>query len=111
MLRTIELILGIPPMSQYDAAATPLYRCFRKEPMRDSFTSAKANVDLEKRNTVSINPKNALFDLVHVDAVPETDFNEDIWLSLKGRNKQMPVPRRSAFVMTNRLNMGEEDDD
>ncbi|MEZ4908928.1 MAG: hypothetical protein R2771_15105 [Saprospiraceae bacterium] len=28
VLRTIELILGLPPMSQYDAAAIPLWRCF-----------------------------------------------------------------------------------
>ena len=28
MLRTMELILGMPPMSQYDAAATPFYRAF-----------------------------------------------------------------------------------
>ena len=28
MLRTIELILGLPPMSQYDASATPMWKCF-----------------------------------------------------------------------------------
>ena len=33
MLRTMELILGIPPMSQYDAAATPMWRCFSKTPI------------------------------------------------------------------------------
>jgi hypothetical protein len=32
VLRTIELILGMPPMSQYDAAATPLYECFTSTP-------------------------------------------------------------------------------
>jgi len=25
MVRTMELILGLPPMSQYDAAATPMF--------------------------------------------------------------------------------------
>ncbi len=29
MLRTVELILGLPPMSQLDAAATPMYNAFR----------------------------------------------------------------------------------
>ena len=32
MVRTIELILGLPPMTQYDAAATPMFSCFRKRP-------------------------------------------------------------------------------
>ncbi|MFD2147975.1 alkaline phosphatase family protein [Mucilaginibacter antarcticus] len=32
VLRTIELILGLPPMSQYDAAAVPLYECFTTTP-------------------------------------------------------------------------------
>ena len=32
LLRTIELILGLPPMSQYDASATPLWRCFNNSP-------------------------------------------------------------------------------
>ena len=32
MLRTMELILGLPPMSQYDAAATPMYNAFQPTP-------------------------------------------------------------------------------
>ena len=32
VLHTIELLLGIPPMSQYDAAAEPMWRCFSKQP-------------------------------------------------------------------------------
>ena len=32
MVRTIELILGLPPMTQYDAAATPMFGCFQKQP-------------------------------------------------------------------------------
>jgi YVTN family beta-propeller protein len=32
MLRTIELLLGMQPMSQYDAAATPMYASFSSEP-------------------------------------------------------------------------------
>ena len=37
LLRTIELILGLPPMSQYDAAATPLWRCFNNTPDHPPF--------------------------------------------------------------------------
>ena len=108
MLRTIELILGIPPMSQYDAGATPMYRSFATKPDGTPFQSVKANVDVDTRNVASINPKNANFDLVHVDAVPDLDFNEDIWLAMKGKDKPMPAPKRSAFVMVNVLEEAEE---
>ena len=37
VLRTIELILGLPPMSQYDAAATPMYNAFSGVPNLGAF--------------------------------------------------------------------------
>ncbi len=40
MLRTMELILGLPPMSQYDAAATPMYNAFQTTPVRDAVHGA-----------------------------------------------------------------------
>ncbi len=98
MLRTMELILGLPPMSQYDAGATPMYRCFTSQPNFTNFQSVGANVDIDMRNVAFINPKNLLFDLDHVDAVPDLAFNEDIWMALKGKNSLMPPPRRSGFV-------------
>jgi hypothetical protein len=32
MLRTIELILGLRPMTQFDAAARPISSCFQSTP-------------------------------------------------------------------------------
>ena len=43
MLRTIELILGLPPMSQYDAGATPMWRCFTPTPNNTAFTALPAS--------------------------------------------------------------------
>ncbi len=51
MLRTIELILGLPPMSQYDAAATPLWRCFTSTPDYALFNHLPVSVDLNEVNT------------------------------------------------------------
>jgi YVTN family beta-propeller protein len=99
MLRTIELILGLPAMSQYDAGATPMFRCFTSQLNTTAFQSVKSNVDIETRNVAFINPKNLLFDLDHVDAVPDLALNEDIWMALRGKNSIMPPPKRSAFVM------------
>src|SRR6185436_14199829 len=38
MLRTMELCLGLDPMSQYDAGARPMYNAFRKDPDLTSYT-------------------------------------------------------------------------
>src|SRR2546430_17650575 len=37
VLRTIEGILGLPPLSQYDAGATPLWNAFTRRPDSTSF--------------------------------------------------------------------------
>ena len=50
MLRTMELILGLPPMSQYDAAATPMYNTFTTTPTATSFALRPARIKLDERN-------------------------------------------------------------
>lgn len=109
MLRTIELILGLPPMSQYDAGASPMYRCFTSKINSSTFESEHANVDINTRNIVSINPKNLLFDLSVEDAANDLEFNEDIWMVMRGKSEIMPAPKRSAFVMI--ANRSEEKED
>ncbi len=100
-LHTMELILGLPPMSQYDAAATPLYDCFTSEPDFTVFTHKKAQVDLDIRNT-AVNQSSkisASFNLTKEDQVPDLELNRVIWKSVKGENSIMPAPKRSAFVI------------
>jgi hypothetical protein len=50
MLRTMELILGLPPMSQYDAAATPLYAAFQAKPNAAPYQRKEARVPLDEMN-------------------------------------------------------------
>ncbi len=106
MLRTMELILGLPPMSQYDAAATPMWRCFTATPDFTPFKALPAQVDIEERN-MAVNELSRIsetFNLAQVDAVPDRLFNEVLWKALKGT--EMPAPRRAAWVM-----IAEEDDE
>ncbi len=110
VLRTIELILGLPPMSQYDAAALPLYNCFSNTPDLSPYVAEPAQVDLEQRN-VAVNEssrKSASFNLAKEDAVPDLILNEVIWKYVKGENATLPAPKRSAFVM---LEKKKKDDD
>ncbi len=111
MLRTIELILGLPPMSQYDAAAEPMWRCFSSQADLRPFISVPALVDLNEKNhkrTPSAKISEG-FDLSKEDAIPDLVFSEVIWKAIKGEESVMPVPTRSAFLKTN--NEKEEDDD
>ncbi|MDR3712733.1 MAG: bifunctional YncE family protein/alkaline phosphatase family protein [Puia sp.] len=104
ILRTMELILGLPPMSQYDAAATPLYSCFTPQPDTTSYTTRPAGVNIDARNTVwtPSASKSAQFDLSRADAVPDAQLNEVLWKAVKGENSVVPEPRRSAFVRVNK---------
>src|SRR5439155_11006978 len=50
MLRTIELILGLPPLSQFDAAATPMFESFSDQPNYTPYQHELARIDLAARN-------------------------------------------------------------
>ncbi|MEJ7827077.1 MAG: alkaline phosphatase family protein [Segetibacter sp.] len=100
MLRTIELILGIPPMSQYDAAATPMWRCFTANSENKPFAALAANVNLNDKNTATTASAklSEQFDFSKEDRVPDMLFSQIIWKAVKGEHSEMPAPRRSAFI-------------
>ena len=108
MLRTMELILGLPPMSQYDAAATPMWRCFTATPNYSGFTALASNVNLADKNTVNniLAERSAQFDFSKEDRAPDLEFSEVIWKGVKGLHSIMPAPKRAAFVK-----VSEEEDD
>lgn len=99
MLRTIELILGLPPMSQYDAAATPMWRCFSETPDHPSYDVKPINVDLNLKNGTDnqYSRLSETFDFSKEDRVNDNDFNKVIWVAVKGESIPMPAPRRAAF--------------
>jgi YVTN family beta-propeller protein len=100
MLRTIELILGLPPMSQYDAAATPMWKCFSSTADLTPFRSLPANVNLQDVNTKNndLARRSEAFDFSKEDQIPDLEFSEVIWKAVKGEYSIMPAPRRSAFL-------------
>ena len=109
MLRTIELILGLPPMSQYDAAATPMYNCFTSKIETASYQSVSALVDLNEKNVASTASARLSmdFDFTKEDRIPDLLFSQVIWKAVKGEDSEMPAPRRSAFLKT----INEKDND
>ncbi len=100
MLRTMELILGLPPMSQYDAAAEPMWRSFDTKVNKTPFNAISPLVDLNEKN-IKVNALSKLsesLDFSKEDKVPDLLFNQILWKAIKGENSEMPAPKRSAFI-------------
>lgn len=110
VLRTMELILGLPPMSQYDAAALPLYDCFTAKPDFTPYVVKPAQVNMEQRNVADNKSslRSEKFNFAKEDAIPDLDLNDVIWKYVKGENAVLPAPKRSAFVI---LEKKKKDDD
>jgi hypothetical protein len=98
MLRTIELILGLKPMSQFDSAATPMYRAFQATPDLRPTEARPAQVDLAARNPLVAWGGRLKMDFSREDAADDLLLNEVIWRSVRGADHPMPAPVRAAFV-------------
>jgi DNA-binding beta-propeller fold protein YncE len=100
MLRTMELILGLKPMSQFDAAARPMFHSFQAQADLRPYRHVLPAVDLEERNKATAwgAKLSEQFDLTKEDAADDLLFNEVIWRSVRGPHSRMPPPVRAAFV-------------
>jgi hypothetical protein len=100
LLRTIELILGLPPMNQMDATATPMFDCFTNTPDFTPFVAVPNDAPLDQMNP---EPKkisdrilrqdayvSARLPLEKCDQCPEDLLNHIIWRAMKG--SQTPYP-------------------
>jgi DNA-binding beta-propeller fold protein YncE len=102
VLRTIELILGIQPMTQYDAAATPLYNAFTTTPNLAAYTHLDARVPLDEKNDWATPGarRSIRMNFSEADLAPDLELNQVIWESVHGRGSVMPPPRRAGFIRT-----------
>jgi YVTN family beta-propeller protein len=113
MLRTMELILGLPPMSQYDASARPMYRALTKRLSPAPFTHRDARVSLTEVNGAG-NPDalaSAAMNFEVADMTPEIELNEILWRSIHGPKAAMLPPRHAAFIRPTGSRVGDADDD
>ena len=100
MLRTMELILGLSPMSQYDAAATPMYNAFQPTPDPAAFVHLNPRVSIDEKNGAEAWGAQASLEMnfEEADRTPERELNEIVWRSVRGANAVMPPTVRSVFV-------------
>jgi YVTN family beta-propeller protein len=101
MLRTMELILGLPPMSQFDAAARPMYNAFQPTPDLTPYETEKVRVDWNQRNEKTAwGAQIQHLNFAKEDAVDDHLLNEMVWRSVRGNDSVMPAPTHAAFVFS-----------
>lgn len=100
VLRTMELILGLPPMSQYDAAATPMYNAFQTTANASPFKVRPANIPFDERNAADAwgAAASMAMNFAEADMTPEYELNEIIWKAVRGAESPMPPPVRAGFI-------------
>ena len=113
MVRTIEQILGIPPMNVIDATALPMFECFKGKFNRTAYLPVKNNIPLDEMNktAATLTGKAKKFAILssmpefdHLDAGDDDLFNTILWFAAKG-NK--PYPR--AMTLPKKLRKDEEE--
>jgi len=98
MLRTMELILGLKPMSQFDAAARPMLAAFQSKPDLTPYQAMPVDVDMNERNGRHAWGGELDMNFAVEDAADDLLLNEVIWRSVRGANSPMPAPVRAAYV-------------
>ena len=97
VVRSIGLILALPPLSQYDAAATPLLNAFTQRLDATPFVHLPSSWPLDELNPQAFRSRIPARDLARPDAADEALLNWEIWTSVHAGSAPPPV-RRSLVV-------------
>ena len=94
MLRTMELILGLRPMTVFDASARPMWNAFANQPDTRPFAALPARRALDERNPrkqTADARRSAEFDLAEADRIDDDEMNAILWHAVKGTEPPAPV--------------------
>jgi hypothetical protein len=92
MLRTIELILGMKPLSKFDAEATPMWQMFSSKPDTAPYTALPQTVPLTRNTLQSYGAReSAHMDFAVSDDIPMDKLNRILWHAIKGSHAPYPV--------------------
>jgi YVTN family beta-propeller protein len=103
MLRTIELIAGIKPLTQFDAGATPMFSSFTSHPDFSAYNVTKPSDSVLKQVNGASAPMAAAAaqqNLSREDLIDMTTFNQEVWQSVKGAGSRMPAPQHHTTAPT-----------
>jgi hypothetical protein len=102
MVRTMELILGLPPMTQYDAGATPMFNAFGTNLVSTPYTAKVPQVNMLAKNTKQspFAAESKRMDFSDYDLAPEDELNRILWYAAKGLDVDYPTPIHRAIHLT-----------
>ena len=109
MLRTMELILGLQPMSQFDAAARPMFNSFTAKPTLTAYRHEVPKVDRNELNKPGgvgaawMEKQN----LAKEDTLDDLLFNEIIWKAVRGAASALPAARPRGVLRAGEAEAGE----
>jgi YVTN family beta-propeller protein len=100
MVRTMELILGLDPLSQFDAAANPMFACFTDKPDLNSYSAIPAKIDLNAKNgPLAYGAERSMrMDFTEYDRIDDFELNEILWRAIKGKEAPLPPAVRRAIA-------------
>jgi YVTN family beta-propeller protein len=100
MIRTMELILGLAPLSQYDAAANPMFATFTDTPDLTPYRNEPARIDLNAKNTLLAYgaERSQRMDFSEYDKIDDFELNEILWRAIKGKDAPLPPAVRRAIA-------------
>lgn len=93
-LRTIELLLRLPPMGQYDAIAEPMH-VFATTPVNaapyDAILPAQSIISqVNGSNDYRASDSNRLFSNFQEESAPDLEMNDILWGAMKGSKARKP---------------------
>jgi hypothetical protein len=100
MIRTIELILGLAPLSQFDAAARPMFASFTDKADPAPYTAESARIDVNVKNgplAYGAERSNRM-DFSEYDRIDDFELNEILWRAIKGTDAPIPPCVRRAIA-------------
>jgi len=115
MIRTIEQILGLPPMNIQDAIANPMTDCFKMEADMSHFTALLNNIPLDEMNPQIISlsgkalyyaKKNLLPEFDGIDSDNDDLMNRILWFAAKGN-----IPYPAKLARADNKNRGDENNE
>ncbi|WP_018332049.1 SMP-30/gluconolactonase/LRE family protein [Actinomycetospora chiangmaiensis] len=116
MLRTMELIVGLRPLTQFDAYATPMIGAFTTNPNAAPYTALVPSQNPREVNTPAspMATPSAMQDFSVEDRIDMATVNQAVWQSVRGAGSVMPAPVHHVFApppTTNGAPAGDGDDD
>jgi YVTN family beta-propeller protein len=100
MIRTMELILGLEPLSQYDAAARPMFDSFTNVADLTPYTLEKAQINLDAKNDALAYgaDRSMRMDFTEYDRIDDFELNEILWHAIMGEDAPLPPAVRRAIA-------------